>query len=390
MGTKLRYDRRSCKTLLILMVIAAAFFAFGLICVLLFDDYRAPFWLIITATMGLMTGGPLTLLFAYLFADAKIYLNRLSRNRFIVPNTKAECSGMLEKLSRTGELVTNNYSKDSARSLVLCIIFFFADISGDIWYLHKWSRYQLEGSSVLFVMLLIFHAVIFLIPALVFLTQRNTKKYIDNVDIIDGRKVRMSIMASILLLTILSGIGAFGVVQANSMTSYIYKSKYGRYEKTHEDFLSGASMEVTSDSLTDGVWNSEISDMSPELTFEPVDGAEFYVIYMVDESSNNRLLWYASHVGDTSVPEGSGTGEYTGPDLPSCEGGHNLTVYVYALQGEPGRTIDLTPGDSSLSGDLYYYDILNVIDGSSCPELYGNVLAYGYITHRFSPLLPDE
>ena len=299
MGTKLRYDRRNCKTLLCLMIIAAAFFAFGLICVLLFDDNRAPFWLIITATMGLMIGGPLTLLFTYLFTDAKIYLGRLSRNGFVVPNTKAECSGILERLSRTGDPVTNNYSKDSKRALVLCIIFFLADIAGDIWYLHKWSRYQLEGSSVLFVMLLIFHAVIFLIPALIFLTQRNTNKYIDNVDIIDGRKVRMSLMSSILLLAILSGIGAFGVVQANSMASYIYKSKYGRYEKTHEDFLSGASMEVTSDSLTDGVWNGEIGDMSPELTFEPVDGAEFYVIYMVDESSDNRLLWYASHVSDT-------------------------------------------------------------------------------------------
>ena len=383
MGTKLRYDRRSCKTLLCLMIIAAAFFAFGLVCFLLFDDTRAPFWLIITATMGLMIGGPLTLLFAYLFTDAKIYLGRLSRNGFVVPDTKAECSGILERLSRTGDPITNNYSEDSKRALVLCIIFFIADISGDIWYLHKWSRYQLEGSSVLFVMLLIFHAVIFAIPALIFLTQRNTKKYIDNVDLNDGRKVRMSIMSSILLLTILSGIGAFSVIQANTMTSYIYKSKYGRYEKTYEDFLSGASMEVTSDSLTDGVWNSEIGNASPELTFEPVDGAEFYVIYMVDESSDNRLLWYASHVGDTSVPEGSGTGEYSGPDLQPGEGRHNLTLYVYALQGEPGRTIDLTPGDSSLSGDLYYYDILNVIDGSSSPELYGNVLAYGYITGTY-------
>lgn len=383
MGTKLRYDRRSCKTLLVLMIIAAAFFAFGLICVLFFDDNRAPFRLIITATQGLMIGGPLTLLFAYQFADAKIYLGRLSRNGFVVPDTKGECSGMLEKLSRTGDPVTNNYSKDSKRAWVLCIILFLADIAGDIWYQLKWSRYQLDGSGVLFVMLLIFHTVIFVIPALIFLTQRNTNKYIDNVDLNDGRKVRMSIMSSILLLAILAGIGALGVIQANSMASYIYKSKYGSYEKTHEDFLSGASMEVTSDSLTDGVWNGEIGDRSPELSFEPVDGAEFYVIYMVDESRNNRLLWYASHVGDTSVPEGSGTGEYSGPDLQPGESGHHLTVYVYALQGEPGRTFDLAPGDSSLSGDLYYYDILNIIDGSSSPVLYGNVLAYGYVTGTY-------
>ena len=366
------------------MVIALCFFAFGgLVCVFFSNDKWPPLILIVAASLGLMIGGPLSLLFVYLYIDAKVYLGRLSRNGFSIPNTKAECGGVLETLDRSGEYVTNNYRRDSELSLGLSVIFFLANAGGDILYLNKWNRYGMEGTAVMFAVLLIFHVVIFLIPAIVFLAQRNTNKYIDNVDLRDGRKVRMSLMSSILLLTILSGIGTFGVIQANSMTSYIYKSKYGRYEKTLEDFLSGASMDVTSDSLTDGVWNGEISDRSPELSFEPVDGAEFYVIYMVDESSNNRLLWYASHVSDISVPEGSGTGEYHGPELPAGEGGHNLTVYVYALQGEPGRTLDLEFDDSSLSGDIYYYDILNVIDGSSSPELYGNVLAYGYVTGAF-------
>ena len=384
MGTNLKYDRRTYKTFFCLMVIALCFFAFGgLVCVFFSNDKWPPLILIVAASLGLMIGGPLSLLFVYLYIDAKVYLGRLSRNGFSIPNTKAECGGVLETLDRSGEYVTNNYRRDSVLSLGLSVIFFLANAGGDILYLNKWIRYGMEGTAVMFAVLLIFHAVIFLIPAIVFLAQRNTNKYIDNVDLRDGRKVRMSLMSSILLLTILSGIGTFGVIQANSMTSYIYKSKYGRYEKTREDFLSGASMDVTSDSLTDGVWNGEISDRSPELSFEPVDGAEFYVIYMVDESSNNRLLWYASHVSDISVPEGSGTGEYHGPELPAGEGGHNLTVYVYALQGEPGRTLDLEFDGSSLSGDIYYYDILNVIDGSSSPELYGNVLAYGYVTGAF-------
>lgn len=382
MGTDLKFDRRTCKILAVLMITALAFFAFGLICVLFFDDISSPMILIGTAVLGLMIGGPLSLLFTYLYIKAKVYLGRLSRNGFTVPDSKAECGGKLENLPRAGEPVTNNYKNDSRTALALCIICFLANVCGDIWYIYKWTRYGIDSTTVMFVMLLIFHLAVFFIPVLVFRAQSNPDRYIDNVDIKDGRKVRMSIMSAILVLAILSGAGAFGIVQADSMTSYIYKSKYGRYEKTHEQFLSGATMDVTSDSLTYGVWNEDIAERAPQLSFEPVDGAAYYVIYMVDESSNNRLLWYASHVDDTDAPEGAG--EYSAPEFPEEEGEHNLTVYVYALQGEPRFSIDLELDDDSLSGDLLYYDILNVIDNDASPYMYGNVIAYGYVTGTYS------
>lgn len=378
MGTDLKFDRRTCKMLAVLMITALIVFAFGLICVLFFDYISSPMALIIAASMSLITGGPLSLFFTYLYIKAKVYLGRLSRNGFTVPDSKAECGGKLENLRRSGKPVTNNYKNDSRTALALCIICFLANVCGDIWYIYKWTRYGIDGTAIMFVMLLIFHLAVFFIPVLVFRAQSNPDRYIDNVDIKDGRKVRMSIMSAILVLAILSGAGAFGIVQADSMTSYIYKSKYGGYEKTHEQFLSGASMNITSDSLTDGIWDEDIAERAPQLSFEPVDGAAYYVIYMVDESSNNRLLWYAPHVDDAEVPEGAG--EYQGPDLTEDYAEHNLTIYVYALQSEPGRSIDLEFGDSSLSGDLLYYDILNVIDGTSSPAMYGNVTAYGYIT----------
>lgn len=265
-----------------------------------------------------------------------------------------------------GTEIKNN--TESKVSLGLCILLYLASVGADICYLIKWIRYDFDA-VFMFVLLLITHTVIFIIPAIIFFMKIK-------------KNVSTSVISSILVLMILSGIGAFGVVQAHTMTAYIYKSRYGRYDKTHEQFLSGATMDVTSDSQTYGVWNEDITESAPELSFEPVEGASYYVIYMVDESSNNRMLWYVPHVDDTIVP--AGTGEYTGPVLTEDEGEHNLTVYVYALQGKPGLGIDLELGDASLSGDLLYYDILNVIEGTSSPYMYGNVIAYGYVTGTYS------
>ena len=276
------------------------------------------------------------------------------------------------------------YCRNSIIAAILALTAYIICLIADIRFLVKWSRYgELSLAFVPFIPLMLVH-LIFLILSIIWYKNRNKMKEAD----FEGKK-RNSPAGSLagLFIMVLVAVGAFYI--ANAMVEYVYNSRNGRGDMTLEDFKAKASMTVNSDDLNNGVWDSSITntpegqDLSPQLSFDKVEGASYYVIYMVDESSDNRLLWYASHVGDTSVPEGSGTGEYSGPDLQPGEGRHNLTLYVYALQGEPGRTIDLTPGDSSLSGDLYYYDILNVIDGSSSPELYGNVLAYGYITGTY-------
>lgn len=105
-------------------------------------------------------------------------------------------------------------------------------------------------------------------------------------------------------------------------------------------------MSVTSENISNGVWDSVITNMangenmSPELTWSKVDGAEEYVIYMIDPDGGNWIHWVASGITDTHVDAGEEiTGsEYIGPYPPS--GTHHYIVTVYALKAEP----DSLPG----------------------------------------------
>ena len=83
-----------------------------------------------------------------------------------------------------------------------------------------------------------------------------------------------------------------------------------------------ASLTITSSDLIDGEWNSDItsscgSNRTPELSWNAIDGAEEYVIYMIDTSANNWLHWRVSGLTDTHLDPGSQVGEYVGPYPPS-------------------------------------------------------------------------
>lgn len=97
------------------------------------------------------------------------------------------------------------------------------------------------------------------------------------------------------------------------------------------------SFDVTSADLHDGVWDSVItntdngSNVSPQLSWEPVDGADSYVIYMIDNSAGNWLHWKSNGVTETKLPQGAApAGEYVGPYPPS--GTHDYEVYVFAME----------------------------------------------------------
>lgn len=106
-----------------------------------------------------------------------------------------------------------------------------------------------------------------------------------------------------------------------------------------------AKIEVSSESLTeDGKWLTTIngtrarqvgSNLSPQLSWSAVDGAEIYAIYMIDTSAGNWLHWRAQNVHDTSLALGAELEEsqYIGPYPPS--GTHEYEIIVYALKDVP-------------------------------------------------------
>ena len=95
------------------------------------------------------------------------------------------------------------------------------------------------------------------------------------------------------------------------------------------------TFEVISPDVIDGVWVDDISNTklgdnsSPALSWQPVEGAEEYVIYMVDRNSKGFLHWKSGGVKETELPRGWAPKdlEYNGPHV-----GHGYThmydIYV--------------------------------------------------------------
>ncbi len=124
-----------------------------------------------------------------------------------------------------------------------------------------------------------------------------------------------------------------------------------------------AEFEVTSEDLHDGVWDSVISNtkngsnVSPQLTWEPVEGAAAYVVYMVDTSATNWMHWRSGNITETSLEQGSAVQrrEYVGPYPPS--GTHTYEIWVYALE----TPADQVPGKFNQANGLFddYKDQIN-------------------------------
>ena len=102
------------------------------------------------------------------------------------------------------------------------------------------------------------------------------------------------------------------------------------------------SFEVTSTNLHDGVWDEVISsdkglNHSPELKWDPVDGATQYLIYMTDVDAFNWVHWMSDGVTETELPEGwASDSDYKGP-YPPAGSSHTYEIYVVALKNPVER-----------------------------------------------------
>ena len=148
--------------------------------------------------------------------------------------------------------------------------------------------------------------------------------------------------------------------------------------KVYKDSLN--VIEVTSEDAVVGAWNVDIGlkegNLSPELTWEAVDGAGCYAVFMIDVSTNTWLMWYVI-VDTTHFDKGRYTdsSEYVGPYPP---GAHDFIVYVVALKDEP--KISSYPLDQ-VTGDID--DKLNVLNTAADGSI-GNVLAYGSVKATYT------
>ena len=141
---------------------------------------------------------------------------------------------------------------------------------------------------------------------------------------------------------------------------------------------------VSSSSLVNGIWDNRISNtgngenISPELTWDAVDGATQYVVIMIDDAwLHMDVFTTETSLAEGAVRRGARGEQYVGPYPPKGTT-HTYTVFVFALKDEMGKVpLAFDGGGNSISK---IFDGLDVdVNGNS-----GNVLAYGRLDGNFT------
>lgn len=139
---------------------------------------------------------------------------------------------------------------------------------------------------------------------------------------------------------------------------------------------------LSSDDLHDGVWDSDITNTkngtnrSPQLSWEAVEGASCYAVYMIDTGTTGAGSWmhWKSLTEETNLPAGwASDEEYIGPYPP--EGTHVYEILVFAMKQQPEKLKGAF--DDTNEKLLVAFKVMDGQDG-------GNILACGHIKGTYT------
>ena len=163
---------------------------------------------------------------------------------------------------------------------------------------------------------------------------------------------------------------------------YISEGLYNLYMSDNADLENAAvlenlgTFEVTSESIFYDEWiketGSENGNVSPELTWEKVDGATSYTIIMLDLDVESFIL-HAYSVSDTNHIDLGEMDEFFGPTPQSP---HNYAVYVFALKEAVDLNLTVT------SRNFNTEKLLEMLTKDN-PD---NAIAYGSVTASYEYL----
>lgn len=156
-------------------------------------------------------------------------------------------------------------------------------------------------------------------------------------------------------------------------------------DNSDDQFVSAyPAFAVTSESLEGNIWieacsNTESGEnASPELSWEPIDGATVYVIYMVDINANNFLHWKSADVTETNLPQGwAPSSDYVGPYPPSGQT-HQYNIYVFALRA-PVERVKGSINTPAAKIQEFMDSLDTDAEGNT-----GNIVAVGRITGNYT------
>ena len=144
------------------------------------------------------------------------------------------------------------------------------------------------------------------------------------------------------------------------------------------------AINVSSSSLVNGIWDTKISNtgsgenISPDLTWDAVDGATQYVVIMIDSAwLHMDVFTTETFLAEGAIGRGSRGEQYVGP-YPPTGTTHTYSVFVFALKGEPGKVpLAFDNGGNSI------FKIFDGLDVDAAGDS-GNVLAYGRLDGNFT------
>ena len=163
-------------------------------------------------------------------------------------------------------------------------------------------------------------------------------------------------------------------------------------DNSDDKFVSAyPAFKVTSESLDGKYWSKTCAfqgdNLSPQLSWEPVEGATTYVIYMVDLTASNIIHWKSVGITETNLPQGWAVSafsqgevskaDYVGPNPPSGST-NQYNVYVFALKA-PVERVKGSLGTPALKLQDFMDSLDTDAEGNT-----GNIVAVGRVTGYYT------
>ena len=163
-------------------------------------------------------------------------------------------------------------------------------------------------------------------------------------------------------------------------------------DNSDDRFVSAyPAFKVTSESLEGKNWSEACAfqggNASPQLSWEPVEGATTYVIYMVDLTAANIIHWKSEGITETKLPQGWATSasspsdtlnaDYVGPNPPSGST-NQYNIYVFALKA-PVERVKGSIGDRAMNLQGFMDSLDTDAEGNT-----GNIVAVGRIVGYYA------
>ena len=156
-------------------------------------------------------------------------------------------------------------------------------------------------------------------------------------------------------------------------------------DNSKDEFVSEyAAFKVTSPNLNGGKWDDKIGEraeakgVSPALSWDPVEGASCYAIYMVDLDTHYFLHWVQGDITETSLAEGGAApGKYIGP-YPEPGSTHRYNIYVIALKNPVER---VKGGSNSINPK--FPEFIKALDTDASGNT-GNIISVGRVCGTYT------